>query len=179
MCMCNPVTVTLCLVARATLSSNCSCQIPCLDDSPPVLVFGAVPMTEPGIDSNGDFAPWNTLAVLLDHVRRSNVDVKAFVNDEIECFAIEDISRVNDGVRRSAVLETSLNRAKDFASTNRINQNSIFAHQIENGNIRIRFLSVSNHIKLTKLLDSIPDRLGIVKVGRSPKLLGQLLNRMA
>ena len=61
MCMCNPVTATLYKSALRRQSTTSSCQIPCLDCGPPVLVFWLCPCPNPGLIRSVTLAPGTAL----------------------------------------------------------------------------------------------------------------------
>jgi len=74
------------------------------------ICFGAVAMPESGVYTQRNLAAGQALAVLLDHVRRSRIDVEPFFNHQINCFAIKNIGRVNDRIRIAGVLKPRRDR---------------------------------------------------------------------
>ena len=83
-------------IGPAQAVGNCSCQMPCFDCSPPVLVFWLWPWPKPGLIRSVIVAARGTLAELLDHVGRAAIDVDAVLDDQVERLAIENIGRVDD-----------------------------------------------------------------------------------
>ena len=73
-----------------------SCQMPCFDCSPPVLVFWLWPWPKPGLIRSVIVAARRSLAELVDHVGRAAVDVNAVLDDQVERLAVEDVGRVDD-----------------------------------------------------------------------------------
>ena len=61
-----------------------SCQMPCFDCSPPVLVFWLWPWPKPGLIRSVISRPGRPLAELVDHVGRAAVDVDAVLDDQVE-----------------------------------------------------------------------------------------------
>jgi hypothetical protein len=57
----------------------------------------AVTMPEARVDPQRDIAAWSPFAVLLDHVRRTAVDVDVVLEHQFQRFPVEDVSRVHDG----------------------------------------------------------------------------------
>src|SRR5712671_2833744 len=89
--------------------------------------FLAVTVTEAGVDPQCDRLAGRALAVLVDHVGRTDVDVDIVANDEIERFAVEDVGGVDNfgwmlGLAR---LVSRGDRAVNFASTYRIDQDAM------------------------------------------------------
>ena len=73
-----------------------SCQMPCFDCSPPVLVFWLWPWPKPGLIRSVIRLPGARSAELLDHVRRAAIDMQAELADEVQRLAIEDVGRIDN-----------------------------------------------------------------------------------
>ena len=84
------------MIGAAQAVASCSCQMPCFDCSPPVLVFWLWPWPKPGLSRSVMLAAGRATAELIDHVGRAAVDVDAVLDDQVERFAIEDVGRVDD-----------------------------------------------------------------------------------
>ena len=84
--------------------------------------FLAMTVTEPRIDPQRDRSARRPLAVLVDHVGRSAVDVDVVLQHVAQRFTIEDIGGVDDlrGMRLLARLESGRNRAVHFAGADTV-----------------------------------------------------------
>ena len=167
-----------------TQSPSCSCQMPCFDCSPPVLVFWLWPWPKPGIEAQRDLAskvvmPAAKLAVLVDHVGRAAVDGKPMLDDQFERFVVEDVGRVHDRRRIGTVGRVAgSQRAADFIRTNRIDQPPMATHEIDNRQIGARLLRVADRVERRQLGNPLGDHLPVVDKQRRAKPPGQLGNRM-
>ena len=151
--------VRLCFAARAAQSASCSCQMPCFEWLPPVLVFWLWPWPKPGLMRSVIRLPGSravpgparsTLAVLVDHVGRAAIDVDVVLDDEVERLAVEDVGGEDDlgRMRLLARLEAGGDRAVNLAGADAVDERAVAAHQVEDRQIGAGFLGVANRVEL-------------------------------
>jgi hypothetical protein len=100
--------------------------------------FLAMTVAETGVDAEGNVRARRALAELVDHVGRAAIDRDAKLDDGVESFAIENISRIDDlgmVICQRSGLEAGLQGAVDFAGANGIDDNAMLPGQTEDGDV--------------------------------------------
>ena len=172
MCMCRPAIFSPGFAARRRHSAICSCQMPCFDCSPPVLVFWLWPWPKPGLTRSVISRPGRAFTELLDHVGRAAIDVDTLGDDQVERLAIEDIGRVDDRRRIAGRRVSGGHGPADFTGADRVDQHALATHQIENRQVRVGLLGVADRIERPQVVDPPPDHRGFIDEGGRAKLAG-------
>jgi len=141
----------------------------------------AVSMAESGIDPQGKITARPGLSQLANHVSRAGIHMKIMLHDQVQCLLIEDIRGVDNfwrgvtgGPIRASTTVAGRQGSPDFTGANRVDQSSLPADQVHDGQVGTRLLCKSNRIKLVQLSKPLDNRRRIIDVGRRTKLRSKI-----
>src|SRR6185312_16535962 len=93
---------------------------------------------------------------------------------QVERLTVKDVGRVHDRMRSAIGPVARGQGAADLTGTDGIDQHAVAADQVEDGEVRVRLLRVSNRVERLEVPDSLDDRGGVVDVRGGPELGGEV-----
>jgi len=111
------------------------------------------------------------LADALEHVERARVDGHAVLQHGRERRTIDEVGGEHDAFRLARWTEAGREAALDFAERDGVDARAFVAHQLQDMDVRVRFLRIADHVELAQLRDAVADDVGVVHPQRGAVLL--------